>query len=48
MTIWIWLKILFSTSLNVLDKCPDDLEFLEGRLDEENQNHKQGEAKWLY
>jgi asparaginyl-tRNA synthetase len=24
-----------------LDKCPEDLKFLEGRLDEENQNHKQ-------
>jgi asparaginyl-tRNA synthetase len=31
------------------DKCQDDLKFLETRLlDEENQNHRQKEAKCLY
>jgi asparaginyl-tRNA synthetase len=31
---------LFSTSLNTLDKCQDDLKFLETRLLDENQNHR--------
>jgi aspartyl/asparaginyl-tRNA synthetase len=37
------LKILFSTSLNTLDKCQDDLKFLETRLLDEEKSKPQAE-----
>jgi asparaginyl-tRNA synthetase len=39
MTIWTWLKFIQYVIKYVLDKCPEDLKFLEGGLDEES-NHR--------
>jgi asparaginyl-tRNA synthetase len=41
--IWTWLKIFQYVIKYILDKCPEDLKFLEGRLLDEEKSKPQAD-----